>query len=434
MSFLSSSCRERAACVTAMLLVLAAVAPRAAHAQAAAPARTFSLADAAAMARRSHPLLSAAGGRRAMAAGTARQDATLPNPTLEWRKENLDSPLQRDEFVTAALPVDVYGRRLALKAASAAVSRRALSDSSTTARQVEFDIARTYWRTALAVALRDAASAQRLAVDTIARIESERARQGAVPEGSALRARLEADRARLAEAAARAELLRAHADLVRALALPVDSVPMPTDRVVPGASAPGIDAAPLIAYAKSHRTDLQSARARVDEADRRQLAERLGTLPALGVQAGTKRTSGYNTGTVAVGVAIPLFDRNSGNRQRAHGDVLVARGELRALERAIEADVTSAVGAYALLAREYAATTSADGDFDTRGRTVADIAVTAWREGAITLFELLDAERLHGDVRTAALRAATDVRLARLELARALGLSATDPLPTETAR
>ena len=414
------------------LLLLGPAAP-ALRAQS-APARSFSLDDAAALARRAHPLLSAAGGRRRVVAGAARQESALPNPTLEWRKENLNSPLQRDEFVTAALPVDLYGRRLALRGASAAAASRALSDSGTTARQVEFDVARAYWRTALAVALRDAAAAQRHAIDTIARIEAERARQGAVPEGSALRARLEADRARLAESAARAELLRAHGDLARALALPTDSVPLPTDRVTVATASTGAEVAALVAFAKSHRTELQSARARIDEADRRQLAERLGTFPALGVQAGSKRTSGYQTGTVAIGVAIPLFDRNGGNRERARGEVLVAQGELRALERAIEADVTSAAAAYDLLTREYAATTNADGDFDVRGRTVADIAVTAWREGAIALFELLDAERLHGDVRTAALRAAADVRLARLDLARALGLTATDPLPTETSR
>jgi outer membrane protein, heavy metal efflux system len=405
--------------------------------QGAMRARRFSLADAAALARTNHPLLNAAGGKRRAVIGMARQDAALPNPTLEWRKENLSSPLQRDEFVTAALPLELYGRRLALRAAGSAATQRATSDSTTTARLVEFDVARAYWRTALALALRDAASAQRQAVDTIARIEADRAKQGAVPEGAALRARLEADRARLAEAAAGAELVRAHGDLARALAMQTDSVPLPTDHVAAGAASTSADAASLIAFANAHRPELLSARARVDETNRRQRAERLGAFPALGVQIGSKRTAGYQTGTVAVGVAVPLFDRNGGNRQRARGEVMVADGELRSLESAIAADVTSAARAYELLARAYVATASSangDGDFDTRGRTVADIAIAAWREGAIALFEVLDAERLHGEVRSAALRAAVDVRLARLDLARALGISATDPLPTETAR
>ena len=109
--------------------------------------RGFTLADAAALARRQHPLLTAAGGRRQSVTGAARQEAALPNPTLEWRKENLNSPLARDEFVTAALPLDLYGRRVVLRSASALTATRALQDSSTTARQVEFDVARAYWRT-----------------------------------------------------------------------------------------------------------------------------------------------------------------------------------------------------------------------------------------------------------------------------------------------
>ena len=391
--------------------------------------RGFTLADAAALARRQHPLLTAAGGRRQSIAGAARQEAAPPNPTLEWRKENLNSPLARDEFVTAALPIDLYGRRVALRSASALTATRALQDSATTARQVEFDVARAYWRTTLAFALHDAATSQRHAVDTIARIEGERARQGAVPAGAALRARLEADRARLTEASARAELERARGDLARALAMPVDSVPRPTEslHVDSGVVVPPMSA--LLAMARERRSELLAARARVDEASRRQLAERLGTLPALGVQVGTKRTSGYKTGTVALGVAIPLFDRNGGNRERARGEVILAESDLRAVQATVDADVIAAARAYATLLAEYdrALDPDAAGDglreLDARGARVATIAATAYREGAIALFELLDAERVRADVRVAALRAAVDVHMARLDLLRALGLA-----------
>ena len=353
----------------------------------------------------------------------------MPNPTLEWRKENLNSPLARDEFVTAALPLDLYGRRVVLRSASALTATRALQDSSTTARQVEFDVARAYWRTTLAFALHDAATAQRHAVDTIARIEGDRAKQGAVPAGAALRARLEADRARLSEASARAELERARGDLARALAMPFDSVPRPTEslRVDSGVAVPPIGA--LLAIARERRSELLSARARVDEASRRQLAERLGTLPALGVQVGTKRTSGYKTGTVALGVTIPLFDRNGGNRERARGDVIIAESDLRSVQATVDADVTAAARAYATLLAEYDRALAPDAtgeglrDLDTRGSRVATIAATAYREGAIPLFELLDAERVRADVRVAALRAAAEVHMARLDLLRALGLA-----------
>jgi outer membrane protein, heavy metal efflux system len=397
------------------------------------PPISFSLADAASLARRQHPLLRAAGGRRQMVVGAARQESAFPNPVFEWRKENYGSPLPRDEFISTTMPVDLYGRRVALRAASGFTSSRALADSATTARQVEFDIARAYWRTALAAALRDAAVEQRHAVDTIARVESERAQQGAVPVGAALRARLEADRARLTEAGARAELERAHGDLARSLAMPFDSVPLPTDsvRVESGMTVPPLPT--LLALARAHRADLHSAQLRVDEAAKRQLAERLGSLPALGVQVGSKRTSGFQTGTVQIGVALPFFDRNGGNRQRARGDALVAEGELRAAETAVTADVTSASRAYAMLLAEYdRAVGSEAGDsglrgLELRGRAVAGIAATAYREGAIQLFEFLDAVRARADVRAAALRAAVDVKMARLDLMRAIGLPIDSP-------
>lgn len=396
-----------------------------------APAQTrgFTLADAAAIARQRHPLLTAAGGRREAVTGAARQESMLPNPTFEWRKENYGSPLPRDEFVSIGMPVDLYGRRLALRSASAFVASRARSDSSTTARDVEYDVARAYWRAALAFALHDAAAAQRLAVDTIARIEAERARQGQVSNGSAMRARLEADRARLAQSGARAEVERARGDLARALAMPFDSVPRPSEGMQVDSSAaalPSIDA--LLTVARTGRTELQAAKARLDETSRRQRAEKLGTLPAVGVQVGNKRTSGFLTNTVQVGVAVPFFDRNGGNRQRARGELLMAEGDLRAVQSAVDAQVVSAYRAYRALLDEYDRTgeagLGADGlrTLAARSAEVAGVSGVAYREGAISLFELLDAERVRADVRSAALRAAADVHMARVDLLRALGL------------
>jgi len=415
------------------ILVVACLAPRGTRAQQAVPRETassrFTLADAAGLARRQHPLLIAAGGRRQAVTGSARQESALPNPTFEWRKENYGSPLPRDEFVSIGMPLDFYGRRLALRSASGFVASRARSDSSTTARDVEYDVARAYWRTALAFALHDAAAAQRLAVDTIARIEAERARQGQVSNGSAMRARLEADRARLAQSGARAEVERARGDLARALAMPFDSVPRPSDALQVDSSAaalPSLDA--LLTLARTGRSELLAANARVDETSRRQRAEKLGTLPAVGVQVGNKRTSGFLTRTMQVGVAMPFFDRNGGNRQRAQGEQLIAEADLRAAQSAVDAQVMSAYRAYRALLEEYdrpgVAGLGADGlrSLAARSTEVAGVSGVAYREGAISLFELLDAERVRADVRSAALRAAADVHMARVDLLRALGL------------
>jgi outer membrane protein TolC len=244
-----------------------------------------------------------------------------------------------------------------------------------------------------------------------------------------MRARLEADRARLAQSAARAEVERARGDLARALAMPFDSVPRPTEALQVDSTVavlPSLDV--LLTLARNGRSELLAAKARVDETVRRQRAERLGTLPAVGVQVGNKRTSGFLTNTAQVGVAVPLFDRNGGNRERARGERLIAEGDLRAAQSAVDAQVMSAYRAYRGLIEEYERTSDAvtgvEGLRTLAARSAEVVAVSgvAYREGAISLFELLDAERVRADVRSAALRAAADVHMARVDLLRALGL------------
>jgi cobalt-zinc-cadmium efflux system outer membrane protein len=59
--------------------------------------------------------------------------------------------------------------------------------------------------------------------------------------------------------------------------------------------------------------------------------------------------------------------------------------------------------------------------FGARGREVARIARLSYREGHITLTELLDAERAAADAMQQHFRWAADAWLARLELERTLG-------------
>lgn len=418
----------------------------------------FSLADALTLARRDHPSLRAAAGRRLSAVGAARQDAAFFNPVVEWRRENIGAPIPRDEFVTATLGADAYGRRYALRGLVGSVAARAAADSTVTGRAVEFDVARAYWRAALAIALRDVADAQRRAVDSLSAVQARRAREGAVAEGAAMRTALEADRVRLTAATARADAERARGDLARALAQPLDVVPWPTDSLEPGARArvavagvggpdprtsqarlvaavastevtPATSAPDPRAYAAAAlrgRPEILAARARLAETERRVRAERLGGLPGVGAVSGYKGTGGYRTGVLGVFVSVPLFDRNQGARARAAGDLLAAQNDLRAQEAQITAEVEASVRAYAALLAEGPTGGGVAAALDARGRDVADVTAVAYREGAATLLELLDAVRSRGDVRAAAVRWAADLRLARLDLDRAVGAPAPD--------
>jgi cobalt-zinc-cadmium efflux system outer membrane protein len=381
-----------------------------------APSRTpLSLEDAVELARRHSPALSAVAGRMHIAAGESRQYAAIPNPTLEWRDENLDSPLQRDRFLTLQLPVDYTGSAVAARMASGAGVSAARSDSAAAARNVEYGVARAYHAAALAEGRAEIATRQRVALEALADAEAVRSREGAVAEVVAMRTANEAARARLVEGAALAEAQRARATLARAIGLPADSigVPMPPDRQSP-LSVPSVEEA--TAQAMATRPDLRAAKARAREMGKRLTAARLGSAPPVSVVGGYKQTAGYDTYVLGVSVGIPFFDRKGGARERALGERMTAEADLRAAEGRVRTEVAAALVAYRIL------TEAGDADgLAARAAEVVDVAQASYAEGATSLLELLAAQQAHADAAAAVLLHRTELALARLEINRALG-------------
>jgi len=393
-----------------------------------ADAAVLTLADAMALARAHHPALAAASARGQAAVGLARREAALPNPVLEWRQEHLASPLAPDAFLTVVQPIDLTGRRLALRAEVADVAARAAADSVTIARNVESGAARAFWQTALAHAQADVAALQRADAERLATIEAERAREGAVAELAAMRAGVEAERARLVEATARAELARASAELARATGVAAAALP-PVPALEP--AAPPVASLPspaaVLAAALERRSELTALRAAVEASRHRSSAARRGALPDVTLQAGTKRTAGYTTRTLGVAVPLPLLDRNAGGRQQADAALRLAQAELLAGEQAVRVEVTGALDG--LRALHDARTTGAD-SLAARAAEVARVADAAYAAGGGTLLELLDARRARAEALTTALRWAAELRLARLELNRVSGAPLLQDLET----
>jgi cobalt-zinc-cadmium efflux system outer membrane protein len=403
----------------------------------------LSLADAVALARTRHPGLEAAAGMVMTTRGAARQLGAFPNPEVEWRGESLNTALEPDKFLTATLPLDLAGRRLALRSSGRAAVRGARADSLALIRTIEFRAATTYWEAALAEALLDAASTQRMALEGIAEYDAIRLREGAVAEGTALRTRLEADRARIAEATARTEFARARAALARALGVPADSIPR-LEPLIPNALAaadgstlpsgqkalgemagPGIPATltlptleAALERARAERPELLAASAAVEAARLRRSAERRALIPEIGVTGGIKTTAGVSGAVIGITMPFPLFDRNGGARELAAGELRIAEARRRETEAAITAEVTATLEAVEVL---LAALPAEDRDLGRRGREIAQIIEAAYREGGATLVELLEAQRAAADAYAAALRWHTDLRTALLELNRATG-------------
>lgn len=378
-----------------------------------------------ALARASGPLAKSVEARRQIGLGRAREAGQWLNPSLEWRRENLGSSLQPDIFATLYVPMDLSGRRFALRQVAQAGRTRVNAEALQEQYAAELEVARAWLRAAAAQRSYGILEGQALALREIARADAARLKEGLVSEAVGLRTALEADRARVALVAVTTEVGQARTQLARLLGLaeaalpPLASLDLP---VLPAAP----DSQQLLAVALRTRPDLQQREAAVVEAQRRLAAERRGVFGEVQLQGGTKQTSGVMTGQVGLAMPLPLFNRNGAARERAQGELAEARIQRDDLRLALAGFLTAARRGYDAVRR-----TAADAEsFNSRGEEIARIARLAYREGHITLTELLDAERAAAEAMQTQLRWATEAWIARLDLERAIGarLDASGPL------
>ena len=378
------------------------------------------------LARTSGPLRKLADAREISGTGRVGELGQWPNPTVEWRRENLGSSLQPDIFTTVYIPLDLTGRRLAQRQAMGAGRQRVQADAVVERREAEVEVARVWLQAAAADGLLVVATRQAEALTEIAQVDATRLREGLVSEAVGLRTQLEADRARVALVTATADAARARAQLARVLGLSVDVLPM-----LAALAAPPMPAAPDSASVRSialrSRPEVHARESAVREAQRRYTAERRGLIGDLQLQGGSKQTSGFMTGQIGLAMPLPLFNRNTAARQRSRGEYTEAQVLRDDTVNQVQGSV-SAAWRTDVASRGVAQSAST---FDARGREVARIARVAYREGHVTLTELLDAERAATDAMNTHLRWAVDAWLARLEFERALGARLDESSPLD---
>jgi outer membrane protein, heavy metal efflux system len=377
------------------------------------------------VARTSGPLRKIADARELAGTGRVAEAGQWPNPNLEWRRENLGSALQPDIFATAYIPLDLTGRRLALRQATGAGRQRVQADAVAERRDAELDVARAWLHAAAANGALGVATRQLEALEEIARVDATRLQEGLVSEAVGLRTQLEADRARVSLVALTGDAARARAQLARVLGVRPDALPALAVLAAPMMpTAP--DSGTVTAVAVRARPEVRARNAALREAQRRYTAERRGLIGDMQLQGGTKQTSGFMTGQIGFAMPFPLFNRNDAARQRARGEYAEALALRDDMLNQIEGSVGAAWRAY--VASRGAA--QAASTFDARGREIARIARVAYREGHVTLTELLEAERASTDAMNTQLRWSVDAWLSRLEFERALGarLDASSPL------
>lgn len=405
----------------ATLTLALALGASALRAQSAPEGTRLTLEDAVRRAVTVAPASQAAAGRRAEIVGRARTDAQWANPIVELRRENLGSPLDYDDFATLTLPLDLLGRRFALRSALGAQRESAVADSVRTIREAEYATARAWWTAWATQVLADIAERQSELYARMARVDSLRAAEGELSEATAFRMQLEAQRARHEAGNARATSLQARAVLATLIGTSDATFTLADAALGDLGAALPIDTA--LARADRDRPDLIIARAAERAADRRRAAEVRGTLQDVGLTGGYKGTAGISTSVIGLTIAAPLLNSNGGNRERSMGEWLLANADRRTAELRVVNEVRAAYAGAQMIEE---ATRGFDASFASRATVVADAAEAAYREGAASLVELLDAFRAAADARAALVRGTHDRALARLELQRAIGAPAVE--------
>lgn len=162
---------------------------------------------------------------------------------------------------------------------------------------------------------------------------------------------------------------------------PVDSLGAPAAADRPAATSLDVESARLSLDAATLNTRLQH----------RSIWSQLSISP--GVEYGDPSQTGILP-TIGIGIAVPLFDRNRGQIAQAEAERLKAQAELRLAE----VDARNAL-AHALRERESAlGKVARDRALIASAQRVAAMALTAYREGASSLPNVLDAQRTAREV------------------------------------
>jgi cobalt-zinc-cadmium efflux system outer membrane protein len=372
--------------------------------------------------RRAHatsPSRRAAQARTDAAAGALFQASRFANPSIDIREENLGptsgrhTPVDQtvDVFAIVSQPLDVSGKRLARTAAAAADQDVARAQLAQVERTLTLETMRLYVAALrahqLTVILLSQRDALRAVIDTMSR----RVTDGFAAEAELMRFRSEAALHDTQLARTRLEFQQ------QALALRVlvgETAPIAGGRLLEPRTIdpPTGDPEVLARQAIARRPELIAARARLASARHTVALERARRMPDIALALGYKRTGGEDTVVTGFVVPLPLFDQNTGNVERALAEERAAAADVEALTKQLTAETVSVIRAALELS---ARAQTIDEQLLQPVLIVRNAAQTAFREGAGTVLQLVDAERVYTDARHEALSVKLDAYAAAFE-------------------
>jgi cobalt-zinc-cadmium efflux system outer membrane protein len=339
------------------------------------------------------------------AVDAARAGATIagqaPNPTLTYSNANISPNLgigkgslldkRFDQSLALSQLIERGSKRSLRSGGAEALLRAANADLADVRRQQRLMLHQDFYDLMAAQEKVKLLAETTAIYDRLLEVASLRLRAGDIAAVETSRLKVEVLRARNDERAARTELAQARQSLAYLIGESARA-----DQLVADAPWPDVAAPDTVAAAVDRRPDLRAARERVEAARQaRQLAKSQTTRDVtVGAQLG--RSLGYSSYMPAVSygfsLSVPLFARYAYEGEIAQAET--------AYTVAVEAGETVKIQAQQEVARAHADLAAAterrrrtENEALPEARRVADAAEFAYRKGALSLSDLLDARR-----------------------------------------
>jgi cobalt-zinc-cadmium efflux system outer membrane protein len=355
----------------------------------------LSEADVVRMARSRSPAAIVASARSALAEAQARSAGLLPDPSLGFTREAVETgPLGSETVVSASVPVDI-ARPLARRSLAAAEGAWGQAEASLARTDAVLDALLTYYEVVLAEQRVQVLTQSVANLDEAARILARREAEGTASgyESTRLSVAGELGRSHLAEA--RGALDSARVRLAALLGLRAESLQVAGALSLLSAH----EEAALARRGGAGREAVRKARDARRLATQAAARARWSWLPALELSGGLKQVSeldrsgrGY---VLEVALRLPIFDRGHALRAEAGAMAALSTARAEALQRSTEAEVQGALATYRAARQELERF-----DRTTSGQVEALLAAaqSGYREGARSIVELVDAQAARTDV------------------------------------
>lgn len=349
-----------------------------------------------------------------------RQAEAFPNPTVNAAYEPLfgDGGMQTEVLLGITQSFELPGLRTSRREAAMAmveVARRRLHVDSL---RLAFEVVRTYVAAAAATArvehLRPLVEVFRTAEEWT----QAQYREGESSGYEVRRLRLERlhHQSRLSLEEIRGARLRTALAL---LIYPSGDVPEVAPATGPDSLLPDLRLDTLYAWAELHRAELAHARAGVN-AERAMLALTYAERsPEPSLSIGFRHQSeNLNGPTIGLELPLPLFNRRTGDIGAGQTRLQAAEMRLALVQKAIRADLQRTFEAYGAADERVSLLASS---LETDAEAILATAQTGYREGEMSLVELLDAVETYRDTRLMVIDLLAERQLAYYDLMRAAG-------------